>query len=262
MAVKIDDVSLSPTGGAVLSEIAVDRTNPLGILVQLRGANATAATAECVVTRGSASVTLVTTIAAGEVTASITAANLTTLGAGIGSRVTAWWRVTVVDGSATHTAEYEEHLGVSDRVLRFPLDYSRITTRVLALGRSCAVPTGQTNFWPQIRLSLGDLRDDINSEQADVKTYMLGHEGVTRQIAEAYALVECVSAAMGNANGQGDFLGMKYGEFMQAKLAKWASLILSVRDTSAWQTTGTSGERLASPPRLFSGRATGIGGAL
>ncbi len=247
----------------MLTEVAMDVSTPIGVYVQLRGSAATIASGECVVTRGGISVFPSATIStAGEVSATLTTAHLATLGAGIGDVLTIWWEGTVSDGGTTVTWRFEEEAGVSDRVLRIPLDYNRLTARITTIGKSCAVPTGQSNFWPQVRIALADLRDDINSQQATVKTYCLAREGTLRQIAEAYALCVILPVMVNQVSGQTAILAKMWEIWEKKKASLWANLILVSKDTSAWQTESGKSEHLAKPPATAAGRAVGIGGAL
>lgn len=264
MAIRPDDITVSPTGGAVLSEIPVDLTTQLGVYVQLRGAAVTAASAECIVTHGGQSLILTHTIASGEVTAPITEANLSTLGATIGSRLTAWFEGTVTDGAETVPWRYEMALMVSDRALRFPFDYSRFTARMASFGRACSIPAGQTNHWPQIRLGLEDLRDAINSQRSDVKTALIGREGILRQLAEVWGTEAAVGAALvrTNADPRTSSMAATYADLRAAKKTSIADAIVTLRDGSAWQTEGPAIERGVANVRIFNGHGRGPGGAL
>jgi len=261
MSILIDDVSIGPMGGGILTEVAIDITTPIGITVQLRGAATTPTSPVLVIKRSSDSVTLTATAASGKMTASLTAANLTTLNATLGDTLTAFWSGTITDGSDTHLFRLEQSIGVSDRQLRFPIDYSRLTTKLIQSGKTCSVPTGQSNWWPQIRVALEDLRDDINSQQAGVKTYFLSNAGTLRRISETYALTEMLAAMVGQTNGQGSRLAEVEARYLQKKDAIWADTGVVVRQIAAWQIASAKTTVLAKPVQLWSGMGdTGYGG--
>lgn len=262
-ALKPDDVTVSPVGGGVLTEVAIDVTTLLGVYVQLRGAAVTSTSVEAVITRGATSVTLTATAASGEVTAPLTAANLTTLGASIGDVLTGWIQGTVTDGSGSQTWRYQMSIRVSDRVWRFPFDYNRFTTRLMQFGKTCSIPSGQTNWWPQICLGLEDLRNDINRQRSDVKTAFLSTPGALTEVAEVYGTESALRTAVSHSNApQGSTLIRELMRWEKRRETILAETIVSMRDNSAWKTEGSREERAVVPARTWAGRGQGVGGPL
>lgn len=264
VALRPDDVTVSPVGGAVLSEVAIDLTTQLGVYVQVRGVAVTSTATSCTVTLGSTSITLATTAASGEVTAPLTAANLTTLGAVIGSTLTGWLQGTVADGSDTQIWRYDFSILVSDRVFRFPFDYNRAMAVFLPFAKSCSLPTGQTTHWPQILPGLLDLRDDINMQRADVKTAFLGRPGLLARPAFIYGCESMLRSAVlrTNANLQQSTMAYELGRYEKMRASILGETIVMLRDSSAFGTEGSLGESPITKPKTLNGWGGGLGGPL
>ncbi len=260
---RMDDAILCPKDGHILYEVAIGEDNTLGLFAQLRGAAATVSAAELYITRGSTSVSPTVSIAtAGEVSATLTAANMTTLGAQIGDVLTGWWKVSITDGATTHVVRFEEALGVSDRAIRFPLDYNAMVTQCLQMGKACAIPSGQSNFWPQVRIGIRNFRNRVNMQQATVKTFMLANEGVCGPVVEAFGFVEALGAMVGAQNTATGYLEQQRREKLAERDALWASLVVLAKDGSPWRTESQKTEASAKPAATMAGVAQGIGGAL
>jgi len=245
MSIKPDDLTVTQIGGDILTEAMLDATTPFGLLVQLRGVDATAASATCTVKRGSASVSLTTTLASGSVTTSITAANMTTLGAARMDALIAQWVVTVTDGADSHVTRREQVLGVGDSIIRFPLDYAELAAEVPQMTKPCAIPSGQTNFWEQVRLGLTDLRDDINRRQGGVKTYVMSRPGELRQLARAYALVYVLQAMIVQSNASRGWFHDLRAEKVGLKKTLWHAIAVTVKESSETWGNDTGGGRVA-----------------
>lgn len=263
-APRPDDLTVSPIGGAVLSEIPAGRTSTMGVYVQVRGVGVTSDSATATVTRGGVSVSLTPTIASGEVSISISAANLATLGASVGSSLTAWLSGEVTDGANTLTWEYQALLQVSDRLLRLPFDYARFLARMRVFGRACSIPSGQTSHWDQIEVGLGDFRDWLNSQTADISTAILAREGLLRQGAELWGTIPVLEGAvMATAASLKDSpLGMALMDARQRRDEWCASAVVVTRDGSGWGTEGAQREVQAKTPPGYVRPRIGIGGAL
>ena len=264
MAVRLDDLTIIPVGGSVLTEIVSDVTTPIGVFVQLRGASVTCDSASVVVTRGGASVTLSASIASGEVTASLTPANLATLGASIGDSLRAWFEGTVDDSGVTLTWRLEMVLMVSDRAFRFPFDYQQMLNAITILGKACSIPTGQTTHWPQVLVGLEELRDDINLQASRVKTALLGREGLLKRPAMIYGTFAVLEAGVARttANLQNSPLALVMGRWEKKKASCLSEAIVALRDGSDWQEEGFATEATIKAPQRPMGRGTGIGGIL
>ena len=250
-----DDITVSPIGGAFITEVLDDATTPIGVYVQVRGVAATVATASCVLKSGSLSVTLAPSVAtAGEATSSISPANIDTLAGGVWSTFSAYWSGTVTDGSTTHAPwRLEQPIAVSNRVLRFPVDFARLVRKLLAAGRAAAIPSGQTNFWPQVGIALEDLRDKINGS-SDVRTYLLKNEGRLRPIAEAWALEAMAEAMISQVNGQTAYLQRYADKRAEEKIRLWSELVVDQQaDAQAWATQSGTRKSTLRSVRLLSG---------
>lgn len=265
MSIRANDITITQVSGDLVCDVMLDATTPFGLLVQLRGAAVTAASATCTVKRGSTSVSLSTTIASGQVSTSITAANMTTLGVTRMDVLIAYWVITITDGSDSHVARVEQALGVGDAIWRFPLDYNELAAEVPQMSRACAVPTGQTNFWEQCRLGLDDLHHDINRKQADVKTYLLSRPGEFRQLARAYCLPYVLGTMITQTNGQGaqGWLGALRAEKLALKKTLWHDIAVTIKESGESFSSDTGGGRrvsLVQPVGTWGGGPVGGGG--
>ena len=182
MAHQRDRLVVMGVDGVCFPELLDDETTPIGVYVDLAGDPATVATHECVLKKGSASVALATAAASGNVTASVTAANLITLGATIGDEITAFWEGTVVDGATTHLWRYPMVLKVEDRLFLWPVLISSLKAELPDIAKACSYPGSQTSWWPQISEALRDVRDMIDQGPSGVKAYAIATPAAVRQL--------------------------------------------------------------------------------
>lgn len=265
MAARRDDVVVSSADGFAFPELADDSTTQIGIFLELRGTAATAATASCVLKKGSNSVTLTPSVAtAGEVTASVTAANLTTLTAVKGDIVTAFWEGTITDSGVTHTFRHEMAIMVEDRLYRWGVLMANLAIYFPEVAKSCTYPANQSNWWPQARLALRNLRNRIDRQQGGMRAYAISHPEDLTELAEYAVLLEIGRVMYRSANGKdkdiANFLTYWSDEFKRL----WSETIARVKSPSQeWQTDGGDIDLHIDPVKWMGGMgATGGGGVL
>ena len=240
-----------------------DESTPIGVAVQLRGDAVTPATAEIIVKKGSLSVTLTPVIASGEVASTITAANLTTLGATMLDVVTAWFECTVVDGYDTHRLRYEMLIVVTDREARFALVYEELERQLPAMKLAAAIPRDQTNFWPQVRIALRGRRNWLNRQQANVKDYLLTNTDELRELAECDCLALIADVMSSQDNGQTRALADRSARFEAQATKLVASINATVKaGNKAWQESDDGRVKMGIRPITTYAGNNGYGGAL
>lgn len=250
--------------GVCFPELLDDETTPIGVYVDLAGDPATVATHECVLKKGSASVALATAAASGNVTASVTAANLITLGATIGDEITAFWEGTVVDGATTHLWRYPMVLKVEDRLFLWPVLISSLKAELPDIAKACSYPGSQTSWWPQISEALRDVRDMIDQGPSGVKAYAIATPAAVRQLGK-WAALETVARVMYRTTGNrekslADLAGYFHDRFEKV----WAGLVLAVKaDNASWQTEGATAQAGLQTVHMYgTGAGNGGGGVL
>lgn len=164
---------VAPVDGVAYGQVLKGATTQIGLYLELDGAAVAAdATPTLTLRRGDLTVSLTPTIStSGEVTASVSAANLTTLSAGIGDSFSAFWDGTV--GSGARKWEYEQVLVVTDRIVRFTYRYDDLKIDLPWINNSAVVPSGQSNLWPQARAEIERCRDELYLDRGGVLDYML-----------------------------------------------------------------------------------------
>ena len=239
MAIVRNDLSISSIDARAVVPVVDDLTTPIGVKAELRGAAVAITTATCTVRYGSVTVSLATVVAVtGEATASLTSTNIDTLGAGILSTLTALWVITVTDGSGTQTGQFEQPLIVSDRLLRWSVLYADLKAQFPQLRLSAAVPTDQTNLWPQCVIALRKLETSLRLEHGALALSRVVSTEPLKEVAELSCLIEMGLFLNMTDNGQSG-IGVQVKDW-KAELATWMSILtVSIKDSAAWGTTGT-----------------------
>lgn len=264
MAALRDDVTIGSIDGTAVQHVMLDETSQIGIFVRLRGETVTAATAEVIINRGSQSVTLSATIASGTVTAPITAANLVSLNATMLDSITAWFEVTVTDGSTTHRARYEMLIVVTDREGRFSVDYLELEQQLPQMKLAAAIPRDQTNFYPQLRIALRNRRNWLNRQQANVKDYLLTNMDELKELAECDCLAMISGVMSSQENGQARTLADRSMAWTKRAETLQAAINATVKaGTKSWGESGDARVKSGiKPVATWSGNNGGIGGPL
>lgn len=186
-APRQDDVTIQSINGTDFTVAVLDQDSILGITVQLRGVAVACSAATCTVYRGSASVSPACSVAVtGEISTTLTSANLTTLGAQILDVLEVHWQFTITDGSSSPVQRYVTRAGVSSHRVAWPVDFARIKRRIPSISKTQAIPSGQSSFWDNVRDYLTDFRDHINLRTPPIYDWLVANPMTLARAAEAF----------------------------------------------------------------------------
>lgn len=230
MALRADDIQIAPADGVGLVELVADQTTTIDIRVELRGAAATVSNGATitVIADATSSLALTGTVStAGYIRASLTAANVTTLGLQLGDTVDLVVQGVVADGNDTHTIAQRLSGVMVSSLTRFGVLYEYLSERYPSLAKSCAYPTGQTNWHPQLRAGLREFRLDLAS-RGQLYTRLAYTQQVV-SLATHYALRAVVVAADSQVVGSTSYW-LERSNYHTAEIEKgWKVLAASVQ---------------------------------
>ena len=132
---------------------------------------------------------------------------------------------------------------VSDRRLRWAVLYDDLKTRIPQLRNAAAIPSSQTNYWPQCRLALRDLEVELRLLHGDVVLDRVISTEQMRPLAEWVCCHEILKHMALQDNGQS---GLAEGVRNAGRQVEfWRNrLNVLINDSSqtwtAGQTTGAS----------------------
>jgi len=222
----ISDISVLPLGGEGITEVLKDANTQIGITVQVRGEDVTVTSPTCALNAGgSTSVSLSPTASSGEVTATISASNIGSLGIEYWDIAVASWGGTIPDGSSSQELRYTQYFVVTSSRFPMPFRYSDLVRRYPQAEKDCALPSGQTNFWNQIQLGLQEFRDDLDRQGGNVARWLVANPATLRGLATAYALHEWTRWMHTMQNGTGNY-------WLEEAEGRWAQRI-----TQLWSDT-------------------------
>lgn len=151
---RLSDIVVCGADGMSSTGLVYGQTTTIGINVEYQGAAVTLTTMALTIRAGANSITPTVNIAtAGEARASVTSANLTSLGlTGVLQSAMAFWDGTYLAGTNTYVVRMEMPLVVVDQPFRWPALYADFADQIPQLSNSAALPSGQTSFFPQVAL--------------------------------------------------------------------------------------------------------------
>lgn len=159
-----DDLTVANASGAATLELVYGLTTPVAIRVELRGVAATVlAGATCYLMRGTSerqSLTAVVAVA-GEVSASVTAADVAAVNGQLGDNLIIEWTGSVTDGAGTQIIRHRSSAVLVSEQARPSVVYSSLTRRYSQASKACAVPLNQSNFHEQFLAGLQDYRSEL-----------------------------------------------------------------------------------------------------
>lgn len=159
-----DDLTVANASGAATLELVYGLTTPVAIRVELRGVAATVlAGATCYLMRGTSerqSLTAVVAVA-GEVSASVTAADVTAVNGALGDNLIIEWTGTVTDGAGTQIIRHRSSAVLVSEASRSSVVYSDLTRRYNQALKACALPINETNFHNQFLAGIQDYRSEL-----------------------------------------------------------------------------------------------------
>lgn len=269
MAVRRDDLQISPILGDSYGSVVSDQSTQIGLYLELRGVAVAAATCTCTLRREATTVVLTPSIATtGEVTATVAAANLTTLAATMLTGFVAYWEGTVTDGAVTHQWRFEQPLIVTDRLFRFALLYAQLRTRIPQLANAATIPSGQTNLHPQVREALEELRyeieDMIGGMHGDVGLWAAMNPAQLKSLA-VYWVVAWLYRYMAAADNGQSHLALEAARNEKLFAERRVHVVASMkRDTVAYSADGARRDlvRVDNDPRARKPGDWYYGGAL
>ena len=186
MAQVRQDVAIRAIEAMGMAPVTAGVSNQLGVYIEVSGASATASSATCTVMRNpSETVTLSPSVAtAGQVTATLTSGNLTTLNAALFDRLTVFWTVTI---ASQEPVRLEVGLIVVPAGFQWGVLYQQVKEMIPAMRLSSVAPSGQSNLWPQVRLGLERLRADIDGEGIEAQAVFMARNESVQALALQYA---------------------------------------------------------------------------
>jgi len=200
MAQRIADLIVLPVDGQTTTPVLVDSDTQIALTVNYQNSAVTATTVACTLRCNSATVTLSPVAASGEVTATVTAANLTSLSAGVLTVVTALWSGTYTTGGQTYRFNYEQQLIVTDRLFRSVVTYEDLAADLPEINETCALPSGQSTWWKQIRLAWEKLLAELELE--GIYAAQITNPVQLRWVAHYKILMEISRVMYSQSNGQ------------------------------------------------------------
>lgn len=262
MALIPDSLSIRPIDGTAYRGVTNDATTQIGLFVELNGEAVTVdAGCTCVVRNGSTTQSLTVSVATqGEVTASLTAADITALGATVLSGLVATFNGTVSSG--TRQLKYEMPFILMDRGRSAPITLAELKRSIAAMNHAATVPSGQTNLWPQVIDILQEFWDELDSFGGDLKTYLITNPGELRRACLPFVKCGLLRYLAGNDNGQ-SHLSRTADRYQVQYDRVVAGLKLTIKKGS--QNFGESDSRetvQAVPPMTWSGSGVYQGGPL
>ena len=159
-----DDLTVANASGAATLELVYGLTTPIAIRVELRGVAATVmAGATCFLMRGTTERQALTAVVAvaGEVSASVTDADVTAVNGQLGDNLIIEWTGTVTDGAGTQIIRHRSSAVLVSEQMRPSVIYARLTRRYSQALKTCAIPLNQTNFHEQFLEGIQDFRDTL-----------------------------------------------------------------------------------------------------
>lgn len=164
MAVPTPDaLTVANASGAPTLELVYGLTTPVAIRVELRGEAATVLSgATCYLMRNAERQSLAVSVAvAGEVSASVTASDVTAVGGQLGDSLIIEWTGTVTDGSGVQLIRHRSSAVLVSEQSRPSVVYAALTRRYAQASKACAVPLNQSNFHEQFLAGLEDFRSEL-----------------------------------------------------------------------------------------------------
>lgn len=163
MAITPDALTVANASGAATVELVYGLTTPVAIRVELRGEAATVLSgATCHLMRNSERQALTTSVAvAGEVSASVTASDVSVVGGQLGDNLIIEWVGSVTDGSGVQLIRHRSSAVLVSEQSRPSVVYAQLTRRYSQASKACAVPLNQSNFHEQFLAGLEDFRAEL-----------------------------------------------------------------------------------------------------
>lgn len=194
-----DDLSVTALSGQPLIELVNDQTTTVAFRVELRGvavAVNSGATITLIRSNGAGvSLSSVSVATTGEISAPCTAANITSASASVGDSALLLLEGNVTDGANTLSIRRQIPCVIVSAATCWSMMYAELTARYSQLAKSCALPDGQSTFWPQIQVGLREFRREMHTRFGE-RHKMLSSES-TQSLEIAYAL----RAVCGNQGG-------------------------------------------------------------
>lgn len=254
---RIPDLTVAPFDGQTTAPIVVDGSTEVGLFIQLRGVAISVTTAALTLKMGSASVSPSVTIASGQVTATVSAANVTTLNARPLQAITAWWSGTYTDGSDTREWKYEQTLVVTDRLTRLAINYDNLVLELPEMGKACSLPDGQTNWWPQVRLAYEKFLQEM-STQSGIQLAQITDPSQLAPAATAYILWQVSRVMYRHVQGQGSGLANDIAFFEKEFHRLWSATLVNLkRNQETFGTKGAKEQTLLKRVNMMQGNSGG-----
>lgn len=250
-AIPQDTITIRPLDGTALSAVAKGQSNVIGLYLDYNGRPyAIDATPTCTARFGNTTVTLSPSVGTtGETSATLSDANLTTLGAGILDAFSTFWQGTItVSGTAIPWSCEIVHI-VHDRVAVMPILLSALERALPWMAKPASVPAGQSSWWPVVMDAISDARDMLSLE-GEINTRLLTNPSQLRPWLDPFVRAHVCRVGASAENGQGPLT--KEAERLEKVAAGiLPKIVASVKaGTSAFGTT--TDEKAAAPARVVS----------
>lgn len=165
MAVPIpDDLTVANANGAATVELVYGLTTPVAWRVELRGVAATVNSgATCYLMRQTSERQALTAVVAvtGEVSASVTASDVTAINGQLGDNLILELTGAVTDGAGTQIIRHRSLAVLVSEQSRPSVVYADLTRRYSQASKACAIPLNESNFWNQFLAGLQDYRSEL-----------------------------------------------------------------------------------------------------
>lgn len=235
MSVRLDELTIANRDGQSFLEVVDGQTSYLVWRTEFQAAAITLSSPQVILRRSdSESVTLASvTASSGEVSATVTSSELTTASAQLGDDLIAELTGTYTSGSDAYLVRHRSAVIVVSRATRAVVMYDEITTRYPQLAESCALPTGQTTFHPQMRIGLRDWRREMDLRFGRTNVIVLPDQLAALQV--CYVLIAVCQWQHGNTMGSGDYWAGQVRDWREERDRLWKRLEVVVEDgVKAW----------------------------
>ena len=255
----MNDIAITPVDGYTTREVLVDSTTTLEMALQRAGSDVTPDSGTLAVNLVSGSLSpqaLSVTEATGSLKADVTATAHAALERDVWCEAEVQWECEVA-GVQVRTVE---RITVVAHLFRWPLLYSWITDRYDELKETCALPEGQSNLWPRIRLELEELRNWLDDQGAQRRIWTIRDHGIIDLVKYAawYAVADFQAQKQqrqGRWDVERETMLTKFNALKKAKTGRFATSVTEWGEAPSADRLRFKGQ---APIRALAGRYGGI----
>ena len=248
MAVPTPDaLTVANASGAATVELVYGLTTPVAIRVELRGEAATVTSgATCYLMRNTTERQALTAsvAVAGEISASVTASDVSAINGQLGDNLIIEWTGTVTDGAGVQLIRHRSSAVLVSEQSRPSVIYAALTRRYSQASKACAIPLNQSNFHEQFLAGMEDFRSELAIRSGFVGVQVFPDEFT------ALALPHVMLAWVRFMNtGVGTFWTTEYNAWERERDRRWKVVEVTLKARAAAFATSpeTTRARVESP---------------